>query len=120
MKASEIRELSIDKIREQLDEARENEFRLRSCCNEARLGNNQRRGQHFLLTARNPVTGATLLNLQTEIGSMRTHLCRPKNTVTMMHNQMKGLSNLANITVENTTDPRINTPPMVGVPALVK
>lgn len=29
MKASEIRELSIDKIRERLDEARENEFRLR-------------------------------------------------------------------------------------------
>lgn len=29
MKAKEIRELSIDKIREQLDEARENEFRLR-------------------------------------------------------------------------------------------
>lgn len=29
MKASEIRELSVDKIRERLDEARENEFRLR-------------------------------------------------------------------------------------------
>lgn len=29
MKANEIRELSIDKIREQLEQARENEFRLR-------------------------------------------------------------------------------------------